>query len=353
MRPPDLDLPPASRHRWRSMSAGFLLALSALIAWPSARAQSPPSADEQRALALRRASDAVIGLEAQAVTDATSAESLGRERSGSGIVIGSDGLVLTIGYLIVEADSIDLVLDDGRRVPARPVAYDLATGFGLVQSLVPLPIEAVPLGSSRDVKDTDQLLVASGGSDGAVSVAHLVSRRSFSAYWEYAIDDALFTEPPRRDQGGAGLFNSRGELLGVGSLFVMDAREHGERSPGNMFVPVDLLKPIIGELREHGSSTASHRAWLGVYCSELAGTVRVQRVASNSPASRGGLAEGDQIRTVDGAEVHDLASFYRELWSGGEAERDVRLGIVRDDHPLELSLHSVDRNRILRMPSGI
>ena len=255
-----------------------------------------------------------------AVEDARSIATLGKERQGSGVLIGDDGLVLTIGYLILEADQVDLVAGDGRRVPARVVAYDLASGFGLVQALAPLGIAPAPLGVSAAVASDEPLLFASGGDERDLSLARMVSRRPFSGYWEYHIEGALFTAPARTDHSGAGLFNADGELVGVGSLVVGNAAGgSGPAMRGNMFVPVDLLKPILAELRARGSSRSSSRAWLGLNCVEVGGQVRVVRLSADSPAEAAGLQPGDVIVAVDGVRVADLASFYRTLWRGDRA----------------------------------
>jgi S1-C subfamily serine protease len=299
-----------------------------------------------------RASDSVVGIHTSATEDASSSETLGRERVGSGVVIGPDGLVLTIGYLILEAEDIELVLDDGRRLPARAVAYDLASGFGLVQPVVPLKLEPAPLGRASALTNEDALLVVSGGDGGALSVARLASRRPFSGYWEYHIDDALFTSPPRTDHSGAGLFNSRGELVGIGSLIVMDAPGQGQRGAGNMFVPVDLLKPIMSELRERGASSASRRAWMGANCVEREHQIRVVRVAPNGPAEAAGLQPGDVISRIDGAEVGELSDLYHLLWAGA-SERDVRLDILREGQARSVMVHTMDRMQTLHRARGI
>jgi len=316
---------------------------------------SSGSAIEVQSKALARASDAVLGLRATAVEGARSAATLGREREGSGVVISADGLVLTIGYLVLEAENVELRPDDGRRVPARVVAYDLATGFGLVQALAPLRIDPVPFGTASAASRDEPLMVASGGDDGTVSIARLLSRRAFSGYWEYHIDDALFTAPPRRDHSGAGLFNGRGELLGIGSLFVTDAAgpDARGRSPGNMFVPVDLLKPILAEMRERGSSRASTRAWMGLNCMERGGEVRVMRVNDDSPADVAGLQAGDRIMRIDGAAVGDLAALYHALWAGGAPERAVTLEILREGRPQTIVVQTVDRAKTLRRAEGV
>ncbi|MBC7940936.1 MAG: serine protease [Chitinophagaceae bacterium] len=326
----------------------LLLGLWGLPAW------SQPSEIEQQARAMRRASDAVVGIRATAVEDARSATTLGRERQGSGVVIGRDDLVLTIGYLVLEADTVELTTDDGRRLPARVVAYDLATGFGLLQSLAPLGLEPVPLGDPASVRPQEPLMVATGGDEGSVSVAQLVGRRAFSGYWEYHVENALFTTPPRRDHGGAALFNQHGELLGIGSLFVSDAMGPDRpRAPGNMFVPVDLLKPILPELRQRGRSAASLRAWMGLNCVAQGDEVRVMRVTDDSPADVAGLMQGDHILRIDGIEVRDLAVLWKTLWATAPAERAVTLDILRDGERLTIVVQAVDREKTLRRAQGV
>jgi serine protease Do len=316
--------------------------------------------------ALQRASDASIGLIAHAIEGSASAETLGQVRKGSGVVISADGVVLTIGYLILEAEQIDLVLDDGRLVPARALAYDLATGFGLVQALVPLPVPSVPLGDSALVGPEETLMFVSGGQGGAVSPARLLARGQFAGYWEYLIDGALFTAPVRGDHSGAGLYNRRGELVGIGSLALQDTRasvrqpgawlrptDEVSRIPGNMFVPVDLLKPILGELRRQGRSQASRRAWLGLNCSEDEGRVTVLRVSRDSPAQAAGLQPGDLLLRLDGIAIDNLAGFYQHLWEDGDPERDIHLEIGRAGQQRDLFLRAVDRDATLKRAQGI
>ncbi|GAP38965.1 S1C family serine protease [Piscinibacter sakaiensis] len=325
---------------------------------PAATASAPPAAvdaaeDARRARALARASAAVVGLRSTAVEDAVSNRTLGRAREGSGVLIDPAGLVLTIGYLVLEAEQVELELDDGRRLPARPLAYDQATGFGLVQSLVPLPMEAVPLGRSGTLRTDEPLMVVSGGGGGDLGLAQLMSRRPFSGYWEYHLDEALFTAPPHDAHSGAGLFNADGELLGIGSLVVSDARGPGQPPQvGNMFVPIDLLAPILPELRSRGSSRGSHRAWLGLQCVEQGGAVRVVRVNEDGPAEAAGLRPGDLIAAIDGRPVAGLEAFYKALWTGA-AERDVQLDIRRRGAEERITVRAMDRLDALRRPQGI
>jgi serine protease Do len=313
-------------------------------------ASAAPTELEAQSKALERATNAVVGVQTLAVPDARSNNTLGRVRRGSGVVISPDGLVLTIGYLILEADQVQLLLDNGRNLPARVVGYDLSTGFGLLQPLAPLSIAPAPLGTSRSVTPEDGLLIVSGEPSGQLSAARMVSRRAFAGYWEYRIDDALFTSPPRADHSGAALFNPRGELVGIGSLVVNNALgSEGPMLPGNMFVPIDLLTPILSELRSKGASAASQRAWLGI---EQGGLVRVARVSEESPAEAAGVKIGDRITSIDGEAVSTLDALWTKLWSGA-AEREVKLEVERGESRQTLNVRTIDRNRQLKRASGI
>jgi serine protease Do len=336
----------------RLLHLPLLALLSAAAA--CAAAAEPPSAIEAQSRALQRASASVIGLRAVSVEDARSAATLGKQRQGSGVVIGNGDLVLTIGYLILEAEQVQLITDDEREVPARLIGYDVATGFGLVQPLAPLRIEPAPFGTAANLARGDTLMFVSGGAGGAISPAQLVSRRNFSGYWEYHVDGALFTAPARPDHSGAGLFNGRGELVGIGSLLVRDALGPGDAPQnGNMFVPIDLLAPILPELRSLGTSSLSRRAWMGLNCVEAEGMVRVVRVNADSPADVAGVEPGDRIVRIDGTEVKALEVLWKTLWAGGSPEREVTLDIVRGGQPQTLKLQSVDRMKTLKSAQGI
>ncbi|WP_088280201.1 S1C family serine protease [Ideonella sp. A 288] len=340
--------PGVCRRRWLVLSTAAL----AVTARADEPAASADSAERQKAL--QRAHRAVVGVESQAVDAAGSSRTLGDKRQGSGVVIGADGLVVTIGYLILEAEQVDLTTADHRRLPARVVAYDPATGFGLVQALVPLGLEPVPMGRAEGLAEQDVLMFANGGDAGGVAPTRLLSRRPFAGYWEYHLEQALFTSPPWPMHSGAGLFNPRGELVGIGSLVVADAgMVDGARRPGNMFVPIDLLPPMLDELRRSGTSAGSHRAWLGLNCVEDEGAVRVVRVTADSPADTAGLQRGDRILRIDDVEVQALDSLWKALWRGGPPARQVRLEIQRDGARQLVTLRSVDRMSTLKRPKGV
>lgn len=330
---------------------------AAFVGWmvvAAAAATGPQPGYQQMIDALTRANEAVVGLEVVATDGARSAETLGRQRSGSGVVIGADGLILTIGYLMLEADTIQVVTHDNRTLPARAVAYDLATGFGLLRPLLPLRgIAPVALGSAGQAQTGEALMAAVGGADAGVGMTQLVSKRPFSGYWEYHIETALFTSPPLRNHSGAPLFNQRGELLGIGSLFVGDALGDERRLPGNMFVPVDLLKPVLAEMEQTGSTRASHRPWLGVSSIEQGGRVQIVRVSKDSPADAAGLLPGDVVLAIDDANVSTLEAFYKKLWARANPDDEVRLTVLRGAEIRQISLQGVDRMTTIRRPSGI
>ncbi|WP_239467195.1 S1C family serine protease [Rhodoferax koreense] len=304
--------------------------------------------------AMSRANAAVVGLQVTVAEGARSAESLGNRRQGSGVVIGSDGLILTIGYLLLEAESIQIVTQDNKVLPAQAVGYDQATGFGLVKPLLPLRgIAPVPLGDLSDTRPGTVLMAATGGEDGDVNMTQLVSLRPFSGYWEYFIESALFTSPPIENHSGAPLFNQRGELIGVGSLLVLDAMGDKRRFPGNMFVPVTLLKPILAELQQTGSTKLSRRPWLGLTSTEQGGRVQVLQVNKEGPAESAGLQPGDLVLAVDGAKVDSLESFYKKLWSHPEPDADVQLTVLQGADIKTIKLKGADRMSTMRKPAGI
>ena len=292
---------------------------------------------------------AVIGLKAEVPANARTAGTLGRERSGSGVVIDEGGLVLTIGYLILEATAVDLYPADGKRIPAEIVGYDHETGLGLVRATLPLAIEPIRLGRSKQVAVGDPLLVLSRDEQLGGRETKLASRREFAGYWEYLLPDALFTAPPHPAFAGAALIDREQRLVGVGSLQIGDAAAPDVESPGNMFVPVDALGPILADLLALGRRDAPGHPWVGMSTQEHGGHLIVRSVADDGPAENAGVRPGDVVLSVGGVEVDSLAEFYRGMWGLGEPGVTVPLRILRDRQVLELSVPSADRMRWLRL----
>lgn len=335
--------------------AAALLGLAGLAqaATPTPAAPYPQNAVD----ALTRATAAVVGIETQAIAGARSIDTLGPRRRGSGVVIGTDGTILTIGYLMLEAEQIRITTQDNRQVPALALAYDVATGFGLVRPLTPLRgITPAPLGNPDALQVGEPLMAVVGAQDSdeaGLAVTQLVGQRPFSGYWEYHLESALFTSPPLASHSGAALFNRSGELVGIGSLFVMDALGDNRQYPGNLFVPVNLLKPILAELRQSGSSRASRRPWLGLSSTVQNGRIQVLRVNPESPAQQAGLQPGDVVLAVDGTQVTTLEGFYKKLWDRPDPEGEVTLQVLQGADVRTLTFKAVDRMKTLLRPSGI
>ena len=344
----------------RRLALPFLLALACVALHPksvlaaAARSVADTQADPQEAAyqKLVDATNAVVALHVKALPNARSNDTLGIERRGSGVLI-ADNLVLTIGYLILEADQVEVTDADGTTVPAAVVAYDHSTGFGLVRPMAPLAEKPIALGTARGVAQLDRMMVVNGGAEQTVSIATVVSKRQFAGYWEYLIDNAIFTSPPRLDHSGAALINQDGELVGIGSLFVMDALTPGEKLPGNMFVPVDLVKPILEEMVRTGAQHDSHRPWLGVNSLEEDGRVKVMQVNEESPAAAAGILAGDIILSVDGQPVESLQKFYQAVWTRGPAGVNIVLGVLHGVTMHEVTVKSIDRRDFMRRKPGI
>jgi len=287
----------------------------------------------------------VVRIHTKAVPDARSNRSLGPEREGTGIVIDSSGLILTIGYLIQEAESVEIATSDGRSLPASVIAYDFPTGFGLLRAVKAPPIRPIALGDSSKLADTEPVLIV--GFDG-VAPAFVVSRRPFTGYWEYLLDEAIFTAPATVNWQGAALINKEGKLMGVGSLVVGDAVGGRAQIPGNMFVPIDLLKPILGDLIAQGKASSKARPWLGINTQDLQGKLIVTRVSPESPADKAGLVSGDIIVGIRGEQVQSQAEFYRKLWATGDAGAEVMLDVLKGTEVKKLGVQSIDRESYLR-----
>lgn len=333
---------------------GFAIALAGAV-HAAAPGAAPPAAapDASTYQHLLDAAASVVGVKVKALPNARSNATLGEERAGSGVVFAPQNLVLTIGYLILEADQIEVTTGKGRTVPAIAAAYDHATGFGLLRPLAPLDVKPIRLGSSARVDQLDRLLVATATSEDALSVATVVAKRQFAGYWEYLIENAIFTSPPRADFGGAALINKDGELVGIGSLFVMDAAVPGERLPGNMFVPIDLLKPVLAELIETGRQKGGKRPWVGINSRELEGRLHVMRVSADSPAEKAGIAPGDIILQLSGEKVDSLPMFYQRLWSSGAPGVEVTLKVLKGTDVQEVRIRTIDRFDVIRKKPSI
>lgn len=321
-----------------------LLLVLALAAGPlPAQAASDPAVDATLS--------AIMRVRTRVVPGARTAAILGERREGTGVLV-REGYVLTIGYLVIEAESIEVTAGNGSSVPATLAGYDHASGFGLVKLAARLPGRPLPLGQSAALAERDAAMVITHGEREEPSLVYVVSRRPFSGSWEYLLESAIYTYPPVQNWSGAALVGARGELLGLGSLIVADAGGAGTQSPGNLFVPIDLLTPILDDLIARGRATGPVRPWLGVYAEELRGRVFVSRVSPEGPAARAGLQPGDIVIAVGGEQVGSLAEFYRKVWARGPAGAEVPLRVLQGAELKELRVRSIDRLDFLGRSRG-
>ena len=297
---------------------------------------------------LDRALMSVVGLHSIIPPDAFSAETLGTERTGNGVLI-DNGLVLTIGYLITEAATVWLHLGDGRAVEGHALGFDFESGFGLVQALRRLDIDPLPIGSSAATQVGDNVVLGGAGGRTRSVASQIAAKQEFAGYWEYLLDEAIFTYPAHPNWGGTGLINNAGELIGIGSL-QLERERSGRAEHVNMIVPIDLLKPVLGDLRRFGRVDKPARPWLGMYTTEIDNRLVVVGVASKGPAARAELKTGDVILAVDGDKVTSQTGFYRKLWSLGTAGVDVPLTVYHEGVTFDVTLTSIDRMKLLKAP---
>jgi S1-C subfamily serine protease len=303
------------------------------------------------ALDLENLGRSVMKLRADVPEDAFTAGVLGSQRIGNGVVINRDGLVLTIGYLVTEATDVWLSDSAGREVAAHPLAYDQVTGFGLVLPLQELGLPPVTFGSSAALSSGSHVHVLSAREFAAPQSARVLARREFAGAWEYLLEDAIFAAPAHPHWSGAALLDDTGGLVGLGSLLVREVIA-GEEINANMFVPIDLLKPILESLKSQGHADRRPRPWLGVYAVELTGRVYVTGVVDGGPAQTADIREGDVISEVADHEISSLPEFYKRMWALGPAGSAVPLTTIRAGNRLHLKVRSVDRGALLKRPQA-
>jgi len=316
--------------------------------WAFPAELQPRAADV--AFDLKSALDAVVMLRATVPDDAFTASILGTERSGNGIVIREDGLTLTIGYLVTEAETVWLTTNSGTTVEGHPLAYDFTTGFGLVLPLGKLNAPMLKRGTLRDVDVDDEVFVIGHGGRSHALKAQVIAKREFAGYWEYLLDDALFTAPPHPEWSGAALVDESGLLQGVGSLLVQE--EISETTiQGNMFVPAQLLDPLLDDLLKQGRSSLPAHPWMGLYSMETGDQIVVSGLATRGPAETAGVRLGDVVVDVGGSRVTGLGDFYRKVWSLGPPGTKIPLTLARDSEVARVELRSGDRSDFLKKPS--
>jgi S1-C subfamily serine protease len=332
------------RNRILAVSAAFLLGLGGAAAQePKDHARKSQHTEAQVEREAEEMLGAVVRVRMKAIPDARSNTTLGPSREGTGVVIDERGHIVTIGYIVIEADSIEITTQDDRTVSATLIGYDHASGFGLLRSGSPLGVKPMPMGQAADLATREPVMILPAGGREAASLAYVVSKRKFAASWEYLLETAIFTAPATSQWAGAALVSREGKLVGIGSLYVRETLEGGSQVPGNMFVPIDLLKPILTDLIEKGRRSGPARPWLGLATEELHGHLLVTRVSPGGPADKAGVRNGDIVVGVAADPVKTHEELYRRVWGLGAAGIEVPLRILQGADMRELRLRSIDR----------
>ena len=322
--------------------------MSSFSDWQVSPALQPKPQDY--AYDLDTALASVVGLRMTVPEDAFTASTLGTERAGNGVLI-RDGMILTIGYLVTEAETVWIGTNDGRALPGHVLGYDQESGFGLVQALGRLDIAPLKLGRSALATVGDPVVIGGAGGRHRSVAAQIVAKHEFAGYWEYVLDEAIFTSPAHPNWGGTAMISAAGDLLGIGSLQLQQQSEGGRTEHLNMIVPIDLLSPILDDLVRQGRPARPPRPWLGLYAAEVEDRIVVAGLAGKGPAQRADLRAGDVVLAVAGAEIGDLAGLFRRIWSLGQAGVEVPLTIHRDGRTMELRVPSADRRKFMKRPS--
>jgi len=234
-------------------------------------------------------------------------------------------------------------------VEGHALGLDGETGFGLVQALGRIELDPLPIGSSAAAEIGERVVVGGVGGRTRSLAGRIAARQEFAGYWEYVLDEAIFTYPAHPNWGGTALISSKGELIGIGSL-QLERERAGKNEHLNMTVPIDLLKPILSDLRKFGRVDKPVRPWLGVYSTEIEDKIVVVGIAAKGPAARAELKTGDVILAVKGETVSTLAQFYRKVWALGTAGVEVPLTLYREGVTFDVAVNSSDRAKFLKAP---
>jgi S1-C subfamily serine protease len=290
---------------------------------------------------------AVVSITAHIPEDAMSADLLGTERSGHGVFIREDGLIVTVGYIVLDAETIWVGTDENTLVPAYLIANDFDSGLALLKPSLPVDVHAVELGSAADLETGEPVFVVGSGGISDTIEARVVAKHEFAGRWEYLLEEAVYTAPVHPGWAGTAMLDGSGRLCGIGSLMLQDPGISTREAPVNLIIPIDTIAPVLNELCQYGRRRTPPRPWLGMLIHEDEEQLLVAGVYRGCPADSAGLRPGDIIVRVCGRPPFSLADFLRRVWARGPAGVSVPLTVLRDSELVEVTVETTERNAFM------
>jgi S1-C subfamily serine protease len=285
--------------------------------------------------------DSLVEVNATVSSSARTAREYGTRRSGNGVVLDASGLIVTIGYVVAEAQSIEVTFSSGETNLARVVAFDDHTGLALLRPFQDIVTTPAQLGKSKGLKKDQKVMILGGAGRDSAQTVSIGKISRFAGGWGYVVDDAIHTHPPNTDFSGSALLTEAGELVGIGALVSIDIDiDPKVRVPGNVFVPVDQLTGVLGQLIVSGRQE-EQRAWLGMEARKTKEGMVVSRVMEGGPAADSGIASGDRIVAVNQQAVSSLADFYDKVWQSTAPGESVHLLLLRGDHYANVPIEAI------------
>ena len=262
---------------------------------------------------------------------------LGTDRRGTGTVVSSDGLVLTIHYLLLGATKVIVTLPNGEQRDATIVGKDYSTGLGLlkIDGANHPHLEVVSSGNS--VVGEDVFTVASLGSDKRCADNGMITYLGpFDAVWEFVLDRSICVTATSLNLGlpGGPILNRRVQVIGVSYLNFTD--------PGRpiLGIPGEYYLNIRDELARHGRVSKPQRAYLGVVSYTLRDHVIIANVMPGGPGEKAGLKQGDLVLAIDGKDISERRLLYEGLRDHPIADT-IQLKVLRNNRIFLLEIPAV------------
>jgi S1-C subfamily serine protease len=263
---------------------------------------------------------------------------LGDERMGTGTVVDPSGLILTVNYVVMGGETIQVTLARGRALRAEIVAQDFEVGLALLR-VKRQGLPAAPVTASESLTRGDPVfaLGSTGPRERRVAGGLVTYLGEFEAYWEYLLDRGIVSSAANPGFGGGPLFTLSGKMVGVVSLNL------NEIARSSLAIPVECYLRNQEEFVRFGRVVSRpQRAWLGVFAHVLEEGVVVAGLVPNGPGARSGIQEGDLIVSLDAREVPTRKDLYLSLWRHAPGEK-MTLEVMRDNQVRRLSVTAGDR----------